>query len=253
MTHATTILCVRRDNRVAIAGDGQVTMNETILKQTANKIRRLYKDRVLAGFAGATSDAFALFARFEGKLEEYKGNLSRAAIELAKDWRLDKALRQLQALMIVADKDNAFLISGTGDVVEPDDGVLAIGSGGPYALAAARALFRHTSLPAREIVHEAMKIAAGLCVYKNDQIIIEELCWRSNCRKASPNRPKSPGTRRKTAKPSSPPRKSSPSSTNTSSARKRPRRPWRSPSATASAGAASRPSLPTRSPPRTSS
>jgi ATP-dependent HslUV protease subunit HslV len=175
MTHATTILCVRRDNRVAIAGDGQVTMNETILKQTANKIRRLYKDRVLAGFAGATSDAFALFARFEGKLEEYKGNLSRAAIELAKDWRLDKALRQLQALMIVADKDNAFLISGTGDVVEPDDGVLAIGSGGPYALAAARALFRHTSLPAREIVHEAMKIAAGLCVYTNDQIIIEEL------------------------------------------------------------------------------
>ena len=175
MTHATTILCVRRDNRVAIAGDGQVTMNETILKQTANKIRRLYKDRVLAGFAGATSDAFALFARFEGKLEEYKGNLSRAAIELAKDWRLDKALRQLQALMIVADKDNAFLISGTGDVVEPDDGVLAIGSGGPYALAAARALFRHTSLPAREIVHEAMKIAAGLCVYTNNEIKVEEL------------------------------------------------------------------------------
>jgi ATP-dependent HslUV protease subunit HslV len=175
MTHATTILCVRRDGRVALAGDGQVTMGETILKHTANKIRRLYKDQVLAGFAGATSDAFALFARFEGKLEEYKGNLSRAAIELAKDWRLDKALRQLQALMIVVDKEKAFLISGTGDVVEPDDGLLAIGSGGTFALAAARALVRHTPLSAREIAVEAMNIAAGLCVYTNDKIIVEEL------------------------------------------------------------------------------
>jgi ATP-dependent HslUV protease subunit HslV len=175
MIHSTTILCIRRDGQVALAGDGQVTQGEVILKHTANKLRRLYKGRVLAGFAGATSDAFALFARFESKLEEHKGNLSRAAIELAKDWRLDKALRQLQALMIVADKDDAFLISGTGDVVEPDDGLLAIGSGGPHALAAARALVKHTGLSAREIAQEAMSIAAGLCVYTNDRIVIEVL------------------------------------------------------------------------------
>jgi ATP-dependent HslUV protease subunit HslV len=174
-THATTIICVRHKGRLAIAGDGQVTMNETILKQTANKIRRLHKGQVLAGFAGATSDAFALFARFEGKLDEYKGNLSRAAIELAKDWRLDKALRQLQALMIVADKENSFLISGTGDVVEPDDGIIAIGTGGSFALAAARALIQHTDLSAKEIAKEAMKISAGICVYTNDQVVIEEL------------------------------------------------------------------------------
>ncbi len=175
MDHSTTIICVRREGRLAMAGDGQVTMGQTILKQTAQKTRRLYKGKILAGFAGATSDAFALFSRFEAKLEEYRGNLSRAAIELAKDWRLDKALRRLEAFMIVADKDSTFLISGTGDVVEPDDGVIAIGSGGPYALAAARALINHTNLTAREIALEAMKIAAGICVYTNDRISVEEL------------------------------------------------------------------------------
>jgi len=175
MIQSTTIISVRHKGRLAIAGDGQVTMGQTILKQTAKKIRRLYKGEVLAGFAGATSDAFALFARFEGKLEEFKGNLSRAAIELAKDWRLDRALRRLEAVMIVADKENSFLISGTGDVIEPDDGIIAIGSGGPYALAAARALIRHTDLSARDIVLEAMKISAGICVYTNGEIVIEEL------------------------------------------------------------------------------
>ena len=175
MIRSTTVICVRHKGRVAIAGDGQVSQGQTILKQTANKIRRLYKGQVLAGFAGATSDAFALFARFEGRLEEYKGNLSRAAIELAKDWRLDKALRQLQALMVVADKESGYLISGTGDVVEPDDGILAIGSGGPFALAAARALIAHTALGAKEIALEALKIAAGICVYTNDQVTVEEL------------------------------------------------------------------------------
>ena len=158
-----------------MAGDGQVSMGQAILKQTARKIRRLHKDKVLAGFAGATSDAFALFSRFENKLEEYRGNLGRAAIELAKDWRLDKSLRQLEALLIVADKESSYLISGTGDVVEPDDGILAIGSGGPYALAAARALIGHTDLSAKDIALEAMRIAAGICVYTNDQITVEEL------------------------------------------------------------------------------
>ena len=175
MIRSTTIVCVRHKGRLAIAGDGQVTMGQTILKQTAKKIRRLHKNQVLAGFAGATSDSFALFARFEGKLEEYKGNLSRAAIELAKDWRLDRALRRLEALMIVADKDSSFLISGTGDVVEPDDGIIAIGSGGPYALAAARALLKHTDLSAKDIALEAMKISAGICVYTNGEIAVEEL------------------------------------------------------------------------------
>ncbi|MGB8952310.1 MAG: ATP-dependent protease subunit HslV [Candidatus Aminicenantales bacterium] len=175
MIQSTTIICIRHKGGLAIAGDGQVTIGQTILKQTANKIRRLYKGQVLAGFAGATSDAVALFSRFEGKLEEYKGKLSRAAIELAKDWRLDKALRRLEALMIVADKESSFLISGTGDVVEPDDGIIAIGSGGPFALAAARALIRHTDLSAREVALEAMKISAGICVYTNDQFVIEEL------------------------------------------------------------------------------
>jgi ATP-dependent HslUV protease subunit HslV len=160
---------------VALAGDGQVTQDATILKHSAHKVRRLYNGKVLAGFAGATSDAFALFARFEAKLEEYKGNLSRAAIELAKDWRLDKALRQLQALMIVADQETSFLISGTGDVIQPDDGVIAIGSGGPYALAAARALMARTALSAKDIAQDAMVIAAGICVYTNDQVTIEEL------------------------------------------------------------------------------
>ncbi|MDH7512002.1 MAG: ATP-dependent protease subunit HslV [Clostridiales bacterium] len=175
MIESTTIICIRHKGQVAMAGDGQVSMGQTILKQTAKKIRRLYKDKVLAGFAGATSDAFALFSRFENKLEEYRGNMSRAAIELAKDWRLDKALRQLEALLIVADKESTFLISGTGDVVEPDDGIIAVGSGGPYALAAARALISHTDFSAREIVLEAMKISAGICVYTNDHIVIEEL------------------------------------------------------------------------------
>jgi len=175
MIQSTTIVCVRHKGRLAIAGDGQVTMGQTILKQTARKIRRLYKDRVLAGFAGATSDAFALFARFEAKLEEYKGNLSRAAIELTKDWRLDRALRRLEAYMIVADKDSSFLVSGTGDVVEPDDGIIAIGSGGPYALAAARALLAHTDMSAKEIAQEALRISAGICVYTNDEIVVEEL------------------------------------------------------------------------------
>jgi ATP-dependent HslUV protease subunit HslV len=158
-----------------LAGDGQVTIGQTVLKQKANKIRALYKGKVLAGFAGATSDAFALFSRFEAKLEEYRGNLSRAAIELAKDWRLDKALRRLEALLIVADKENSFLISGTGDVVEPDDGIIAIGSGGPYALAAARALTNHTDLSAKEIALEALRITSDICVYTNDQFVIKEL------------------------------------------------------------------------------
>ncbi|MCX6562171.1 MAG: ATP-dependent protease subunit HslV [Candidatus Aminicenantes bacterium] len=175
MIRSTTIVCVRHKGSLAIAGDGQVTMGQTIMKQTAKKIRRLHKNQVLAGFAGATSDAFALFARFEVKLEEYKGNLSRAAIELAKDWRLDRALRRLEALMIVADKDSSFLISGTGDVIEPDDGIIAIGSGGPYALAAARALLKHTDLSAKDIALEAMRISAGICVYTNDEIAVEEL------------------------------------------------------------------------------
>jgi ATP-dependent HslUV protease subunit HslV len=175
MIRSTTIICVRRDGRVALAGDGQVSQDATILKHTAKKIRRLYDGKVLAGFAGATSDAFALFARFEAKLDEYKGNLSRAAIELAKDWRLDKALRQLQALMIVADQETSFLISGTGDVIQPDDGIIAIGSGGPFALAAARALVAQTALSAKDIALQAMTIAAGICVYTNDKVSIEEL------------------------------------------------------------------------------
>ncbi len=175
MTQATTIICIRHKDKIAMAGDGQVTIGETIFKKKANKIRRLFDGKVLAGFAGATSDAFALFSRFEKKLEEYRGNLSRAAIELAKDWRLDKALRRLEALLIVANQESSYLISGTGDVVEPDDGVIAIGSGGPFALAAARALIGHTDLSAKEIALEAMKISADICVYTNDQILVEEL------------------------------------------------------------------------------
>jgi ATP-dependent HslUV protease subunit HslV len=175
MIKATTIICVRLNGKVAIAGDGQVTIGQTVLKKKASKIRTLYKGNVLAGFSGATSDAFALFARFETKLEEFQGNLSRAAIELAKDWRLDKALRRLEALLIVADKDFSFLISGTGDVVEPDDGILAIGSGGAYALAAARALIKRTELAAKDIAVEAMKIASEICVYTNNQIVVKVL------------------------------------------------------------------------------
>ncbi|HDT14466.1 MAG TPA: ATP-dependent protease subunit HslV [Candidatus Aminicenantes bacterium] len=175
MIRSTTVICVRHKGRTAMAADGQVSLGQTVLKQTAQKIRRLGKGNVLAGFAGATSDAFALFARFEAKLEEHRGNLSRAAIELAKDWRMEKALRQLDALLIVADAETQLLISGTGDVVEPDDGVLAIGSGGPYALAAARALVKHTGLGARDVAEEALRISAGICVYTNTEITVEEL------------------------------------------------------------------------------
>ena len=173
--HGTTVLSVRRDGKVIFAGDGQVSMGNTILKQTAKKIRRLFNDKVLAGFAGSTADALSLFGRFEAKLQEYHGNLPRAAVELAKDWRTDKALRHLDALLLVADEKNTFLISGTGDIIEPDDGVCAIGSGGPYALAAARALMRHTQLSARELAPEAMQIAASICVFTNSNFVFEEL------------------------------------------------------------------------------
>ena len=173
--HATTILAVRRDGRVAIGGDGQVTVGTTIMKHNARKIRRLYDDRILAGFAGATADAFTLFEKFEGKLQEYRGNLTRAAVELAKDWRTDRVLRRLEALLIVADAEHLFVLSGTGDVIEPEEGVAAIGSGGPYAQAAAQALLAHTSLSAREVVEEAMRIASRICIYTNDQVVVEEL------------------------------------------------------------------------------
>src|SRR5215471_982280 len=172
---STTVLCVRRDDRVVMAGDGQVTMGESVIKHSARKIRRLYQDKVLAGFAGSTADAFSLFSRFEAKLEQYHGNLGRACVELAKDWRTDKALRHLEALLLVCDKTQTFLISGAGDVIEPDEGMAAIGSGGPYALAAARALFEHTQLSARQIAEEAMKIAAKTCIYTNSNVTFEEL------------------------------------------------------------------------------
>jgi ATP-dependent HslUV protease subunit HslV len=171
----TTILCVRRDGHLAMGGDGQVTMGESIVKQKAKKIRRLFNDKVLAGFAGSTADALSLFSRFEQKLDEYHGNLSRAVVELAKEWRTDRALRHLEALLLVADDKNTYLVSGTGDVIEPDDGIVAIGSGGPYALAAARALVKHTQLNARAIVEEAMRLAGQICIFTNEQIAIEEL------------------------------------------------------------------------------
>ncbi len=171
----TTILCVRHKGGVAIGGDGQVTMNNTVMKHTAKKIRKLYKDKCLSGFAGATADAFTLFERFEKKLEQYNGNITRASVELAKDWRMDRALRQLQAFMVVADADHTLILSGTGDVVEPDDGVAAIGSGGPYAQAAAKALIKYTDLSAVDIVRESMLIASEICIYTNDRIVIEEL------------------------------------------------------------------------------
>lgn len=171
----TTILCVRRDGCLAMGGDGQVTMGDNIVKQKARKLRRLYGDKVLAGFAGSTADALSLFSRFEQKLEEFHGNLSRAVVELAKDWRMDRALRHLEALLLVADEKNTYLVGGTGDVIEPDDGIAAIGSGGPPALAAARALSRHTSLSAKDIVREAMLVAGQICIFTNDQIMIEEL------------------------------------------------------------------------------
>ena len=173
--HATTVICVRRDGKVAMAGDGQVTIGNMVMKHGAAKVRRLYNDRILAGFAGSAADAFALFSRFEGKLEEYRGNMERSVVELAKDWRLDKYLRQLQAFLIVANEEKAYLISGTGDLIQPDDGILAIGSGGSFALAAARALMNHTQMTASEIAAEAMKIASGICIYTNDHITVETL------------------------------------------------------------------------------
>ena len=172
---STTILCVRHQGKVALAGDGQVSFGDQVMKHTARKVRRMHNDTVIAGFAGAAADAFALFAKFEAKLEEFRGNLPRAAVELAKDWRMDRALRQLQALLAVANAEHSLIISGTGDVIEPDDGVIGIGSGGGYAAAAARALVKHSTLSAREIAEEAMRIAAGLCVYTNDRITVEEL------------------------------------------------------------------------------
>jgi ATP-dependent HslUV protease, peptidase subunit HslV len=172
---STTVLCVRRDGQVVMAADGQVTLGENVIKHTAKKIRRLYNDKILAGFAGSTADAFSLFARFEAKLEQYHGNLGRAAVELAKEWRTDKALRHLEALLLVSDASLTFLISGAGDVIEPDGGVAAIGSGGPYALAAARALMDNTQMPARRIAEEAMKIAGKTCIYTNENFMIEEL------------------------------------------------------------------------------
>ena len=171
----TTVLAVRREGKIAMGGDGQVTIGETVIKHTARKVRTLYQGKVLAGFAGSTADAFTLFERFEKKLEQFNGNLSRAAVELAKDWRTDRVLRRLEALMTVADSESMFLISGTGDVLEPERNVLAIGSGGPYARAAAEALVGHTKMSAAEVVREALSIAAGICVYTNDQVHVEEL------------------------------------------------------------------------------
>lgn len=172
---STTVLCVRRDEKVVMAGDGQVTLADNVVKHTAHKIRRLWNDRVLAGFAGSTGDALSLFSRFETKLEQFNGNLSRAAVELAKDWRTDRALRHLEALLLVADEKKTFLLSGQGDVIEPDEGIAAIGSGGAVATAAASALLKHTSFSARQIAEEAMAIAAKLCIYTNDNLTIEEL------------------------------------------------------------------------------
>lgn len=174
-SHATTVLGVRHQGRVVLASDGQVTLGQTVVKHQARKVRRLYHDRVLAGFAGTAADGFALFSRFESKLEEHRGNLERAAVELARDWRTDRALRRLEAMMLVADTRAMYLLSGTGDLIEPDDGVIGIGSGGPYAMAAARALARHSSLDARAIATEAMAVAADICIYTNSQVVIEEL------------------------------------------------------------------------------
>jgi ATP-dependent HslUV protease subunit HslV len=172
---STTVICVRRGDSVVMAADGQVSLGATVMKGSAKKIRRLYQDKVLAGFAGSTADAFSLFARFEVKLEQYAGNLGRAAVELAKDWRTDKMLRQLEALLIVADPKQTFLLSGTGDVIDPDEGIATIGSGGSYALASARALMENTDLSAREIAVKSLKIAGQICIYTNDQMTIEEM------------------------------------------------------------------------------
>ena len=173
--HGTTILAVRRDGRAALAGDGQVTLGTTVVKHGARKIRRLHGGEVLAGFAGSTGDSLALFTRFEAKLEEHRGQLERAAVELAREWRTDRVLRRLEALLVVIDRQSSFLLSGSGDVIAPDDGLLAVGSGGPYALAAARALLRHSPLPAHEVAQEALKIAASICIYTNESITVESL------------------------------------------------------------------------------
>jgi ATP-dependent HslUV protease subunit HslV len=171
----TTIICVRKEGRVAMAGDGQVTLNNTVMKHTARKIRRMYDQKILAGFAGSTADAFTLFEKFESKVQEHRGNLPKAAVALAKDWRTDQILRKLEALLIVADSETTLVLSGAGDVIEPDDGIAAIGSGGCYALAAARALLGHSSLDAREIAEQALRIAADICIYTNDRIVSESL------------------------------------------------------------------------------
>jgi ATP-dependent HslUV protease subunit HslV len=175
MIHGTTILAVRHRDRAVLAGDGQVTFGQTVVKQGARKIRRLYNDRILAGFAGSAADSFALFTRFEAKLEQYRGNLERSAVELAKDWRSDRILRRLEAMLVVLDRQATFLLSGTGDLIEPDDGIVAIGSGGPYALAAARALVQNTDLDARAVAEKAMAIAGTICIYTNANITVEEL------------------------------------------------------------------------------
>jgi ATP-dependent HslUV protease subunit HslV len=175
MFHATTVLSVRHNGHSVMASDGQVTFGDTVVKQSARKIRRLYNDRILAGFAGSAADSFALFSRFEAKLEQYRGNLERSAVELAKDWRSDRLLRRLEAMLIVMDPQSTFLLSGTGDLIEPDDGIIAIGSGGAYALAAAKALARHTALDARTIAAQAMDIAAGICIYTNATVTLESL------------------------------------------------------------------------------
>lgn len=172
---ATTILSVRHNGKAAIGGDGQVSIGNTVMKHNAKKIRRMYKDQIVAGFAGSAADSFALFAKFEEKLEKFQGQLAKSAVELAKDWRTDKMLRRLEAMLVVMDKTSTFLVSGTGDVIEPDDGVIGIGSGGPYAIAAARAMVKHSSLSAREITEESLKIASEICVFTNDRIIVEEL------------------------------------------------------------------------------
>ncbi|HXV20122.1 MAG TPA: ATP-dependent protease subunit HslV [Desulfuromonadales bacterium] len=175
MFRGTTIVCIRKNGEVAIAGDGQVTMGNTVMKHGARKIRRMFDNRIIAGFAGSTADAFTLFEKFDAKLQEFRGNLTRAAVALAKDWRTDRILRQLEALLIVADAETTLVISGAGDVIEPDDGVAAIGSGGPFALAAARALLAHSELSARQTAEESLRIAAGICIYTNDQILVEAL------------------------------------------------------------------------------
>ena len=175
MIHATTVLAVRHRDQTVMASDGQVTFGNTVVKQSAKKIRRLYNDKVLAGFAGSAADSFALFSRFEAKLEQYRGNLERSAVELAKDWRTDRALRRLEAMLVVMDTRNTYLLSGTGDLIEPDDGIIAVGSGGPFAMAAAKALSRHTELDARTIAREAMEIAGAICIYTNANISLESL------------------------------------------------------------------------------